>query len=158
MPRIGSILLLGSARAIFDASVRQEDLRDLVGQGGLTVLQCSSNPRFQIPENWPRLSSRRSARLPRSTPTRFACPMRLFPWGSAFANRQRTIGRISSRIEFHGLHAAAGVHGVLGGRSGTADVARSRKAPGEHGHQAYGEGARAEPRLSRKAAESASSD
>ena len=42
MPQIGSIQLLGSRRATFNASVRLEDLRDLIERPDVKVLQCSS--------------------------------------------------------------------------------------------------------------------
>ena len=42
MPRIGSIQLLGSRRAMFDASVQLEDLRGLIKHSDVKVLQCHS--------------------------------------------------------------------------------------------------------------------
>jgi hypothetical protein len=42
MPRIGSIQLLGSRRAMFDAAVELEDVRRLIEHSAIKVLQCSS--------------------------------------------------------------------------------------------------------------------
>lgn len=42
MPRIGSIQLLGSRRAMFDAAVEREDVRGLIEHSAIKVLQCSS--------------------------------------------------------------------------------------------------------------------
>src|SRR5262245_39320374 len=42
MPRLGSIQLLGSRRAMFDASVQPEDLRELIERSDVKVVQCSS--------------------------------------------------------------------------------------------------------------------